>query len=176
MTGWNELAEENGFIAVYPKGTGFPLRWITRPSEETPGAVEEELQFFSDLIDHLSSTYNIDLSRVYANGMSNGSGLSDLLACEFSARVTALGGVAGAYAQSRKDCQPIRPVPGIKTGSKAIVDALLIVNPTQEYSDWGFGFLLWHSAYFSVCAWISIFLMQAPRKNSLNNRSLNSND
>ena len=54
-------------------------------------------------------------------------------------------------------------IPEIKTGTKAITDAFLIVNESKEYSDWGFGFLLWHSAYFSVCAWISIFLMQAPR-------------
>ncbi|QEE14408.1 hypothetical protein DSAG12_00221 [Promethearchaeum syntrophicum] len=48
-------------------------------------------------------------------------------------------------------------------GSNAITDAFMIVNETKVYSDWGFGFLLWHSAYFSVCVWISIFLMQAPR-------------
>jgi len=54
-------------------------------------------------------------------------------------------------------------LPGIKTGSNAIMDALLIVNETKEFSDWGFGFLLWHSAYFSICAWIAIFLMQGPR-------------
>jgi polyhydroxybutyrate depolymerase len=64
MTGWNKLADENGFLVVYPKGTGFPLRWNTRPSEENPGAMDEELQFFSDLIDHLSSSYNIDPSRI----------------------------------------------------------------------------------------------------------------
>jgi hypothetical protein len=31
------------------------------------------------------------------------------------------------------------------------------------YGDWGWGFLLWHSAYFSICVWISLYLMQAPR-------------
>ena len=50
-----------------------------------------------------------------------------------------------------------------QTGLSAIVDAFMIVNVTRAYNDWGFGFLLWHSAYFSVCVWISIFLMQAPR-------------
>jgi len=113
VTGWNRVADENGFLVVYPKGTGFPLRWNTRPSEETPGAMEEELQFFSDLIEHLSSSYNIDPSRIYVNGMSNGGGMSDLLACRFSDRITAIGGVAGAYAQSREECQPTRPLPVI---------------------------------------------------------------
>jgi hypothetical protein len=54
-------------------------------------------------------------------------------------------------------------LPVIKSGASAITDAFLIVNETKAYGDWGFGFLLWHSAYFSVCVWISIFLMRAPR-------------
>ncbi|MGQ4876359.1 MAG: hypothetical protein ACP6IY_20035 [Promethearchaeia archaeon] len=54
-------------------------------------------------------------------------------------------------------------IPPIKTGINAIIEAFTVVNETKLYSDWGFGFLLWHSAYFSICTWISIFLMQAPR-------------
>lgn len=54
-------------------------------------------------------------------------------------------------------------LPEIKTGISAIVDAFTIVNESKLYSDWGFGFLLWHSAYFTICVWIAIFLMQAPR-------------
>ena len=48
-------------------------------------------------------------------------------------------------------------------GSNPIADAFMIVHETKVYNDWGFGFLFWHTAYFSVCVWISIFLMQAPR-------------
>ena len=54
-------------------------------------------------------------------------------------------------------------VPAMKTGLGAIKDAFLIVNESKAYGDWGFGFLLWHSAYFSVCTWIAIALMRAPR-------------
>jgi hypothetical protein len=54
-------------------------------------------------------------------------------------------------------------IPVIKTGVSAIVDAFVIVNESKAYGDWGFGFLLWHSAYFTICVWISIFMMQAPR-------------
>jgi hypothetical protein len=53
--------------------------------------------------------------------------------------------------------------PAIKTGTGAVFDAFTIVNESKEYSDWGIGFLFWHSAYFTVCVWISIFLMQGPR-------------
>ncbi len=64
---------------------------------------------------------------------------------------------AGAIEQTRTG------LPVIKTGASAIADAFMIVHESKAYSDWGFGFLLWHSAYFSICVWISIFLMQAPR-------------
>lgn len=53
--------------------------------------------------------------------------------------------------------------PALKTGMSAVSDALLIVNVSHHYPDWGFGFVLWHTAYFSVCVWLSIFLMRAPR-------------
>jgi hypothetical protein len=66
---------------------------------------------------------------------------------------------------------------GLTTGfpvinSGTIADAFMIVHETKEYSDWGFGFLFWHSAYFSVCVWISIFLMQAPRPQVQKNYSI----
>jgi hypothetical protein len=54
-------------------------------------------------------------------------------------------------------------IPLIKSGTSAISDAFSIVNETKEYSLWGFGFLLWHSAYFTICVWIALALMQAPR-------------
>ena len=53
--------------------------------------------------------------------------------------------------------------PAIKTGWSAVSDALLIVNPSHNYSDWGAAFLLWHSAYFSICVWLALFLMRGPR-------------
>ena len=59
------------------------------------------------------NSYNIDPSRIYVNGMSNGGGMSDLLACAFSDRITAFGGVAGAYVYPREDCHPSRPMPVI---------------------------------------------------------------
>ncbi|MFO7796596.1 MAG: hypothetical protein R6W84_10615, partial [Promethearchaeia archaeon] len=54
-------------------------------------------------------------------------------------------------------------IPAIKTGLSAIIDAFSIINVTRLYSDWGFGFLIWHSGYFTLLVWISIYLMQAPR-------------
>lgn len=109
---WNQVADEQGFIAVYPQGTGFPLRWNaygwTGESE-----MEEDVQFINDLIDHLQSEYNIDSSRIYVNGLSNGAGMSYVLACKLAGRIAAMGGVAGAYSLPAEKCDPSRPVPVI---------------------------------------------------------------
>jgi hypothetical protein len=57
-------------------------------------------------------------------------------------------------------------IPEIKSGFSAVSQAFSVVNVTHDYNNWGFGFLFWHSAYFSVCVWISLFLMRAPRLKS----------
>ncbi len=116
---WNELADDKGFIVVYPSGMGFPLRWRVSEDPENPGGPEKEVAFISDLIDKLSDEYNIDSSHVYANGLSNGGGMSLLLACELSDRITAVGGVAGAYLFDFGDCSPQRSVPAIFFHGKA---------------------------------------------------------
>ena len=113
MTGWNTLADEHGFIVVYPKGTGFPLRWNIMPNENDQGSMSEDPVFIRELLEHLSHSYNIDQTRIYANGMSNGGGMSDLLACELWESFAAIGGVAGAYRYPRENCDPPRPVPVI---------------------------------------------------------------
>ncbi|NLG23846.1 MAG: hypothetical protein GX558_00710, partial [Clostridiales bacterium] len=50
---------------------------------------------------------------IYVNGMSNGGGMTHILACELSERIAAVGLVAGAYTYPWEACQPERPVPAI---------------------------------------------------------------
>jgi len=106
---WNELADQYGFIVVYPAGTRLPMRWRTW---DVPGATKE-VTFISDLIDKLSTEYNIDPTRIYANGLSNGGGMSFVLSCKLSERIAAFGSVAGAYSFPWEQCDPSRPLPAI---------------------------------------------------------------
>lgn len=110
---WNDLADEQGFIVVYPLGTRIPLRWNAYDPQGSGTGSEAEVQFISELIDKLSGEYSIDPSRVYANGLSNGGGMSVLLACRLSARVAAIGSVSGAHVLPWDQCGPGRPVPMI---------------------------------------------------------------
>jgi len=110
---WNELADEYGFIVVYPAGTGFPMRWRTWGAPGSDTDPVQDVTFISDLIDKLSAEYNIDPARVYANGLSNGGGMSFVLSCKLSERIAAFGSVAGAYSLPWGDCNPARPLPAI---------------------------------------------------------------
>jgi len=110
LSEWNRVADENGFIVVYPSGTGVPRSWHT--FDPGPG-LERDVRFFSDLIDTLQSVYNIDLARIYANGMSNGGGMAFVLSCALSDRIAAVGMVAPAQSLPPGWCSNRRPVPVI---------------------------------------------------------------
>ncbi len=108
---WNELADEQGFLVVYPSGTSFPRHWRAAGDVPGSGSLSIDAQFISDLVDDLQQDYSIDPARIYANGLSNGGGTSFLLACELSDRIAAIGSVAGAYLYPLDECTQDRPVP-----------------------------------------------------------------
>lgn len=110
---WNDLADREGFIVVYPSGTGFPKRWRLPVNVMGLSASEEDVIFLTGLIDSLEQQYNIDSQRVYINGFSNGAGMTVVMGCRLSERVAAVGGVAGAYVFPLESCNQTRPVPMI---------------------------------------------------------------
>ena len=111
MTHWNRLAEQDGFIVVYPSGTSFPKRWRTQIAPGTEA--NPEVTFVSDLIDKLAGKYNIDPERIYANGLSNGGGVTFALSCTLSHRIAAFGPVAAAVTLPVDWCPDPRPAPMI---------------------------------------------------------------
>jgi polyhydroxybutyrate depolymerase len=113
MTGWNELADEEGFIVAYPMGWGFPLRWLAHVTVGEAGAPNPDLVFIRDLIQRLQEEYNIDPRQVYINGFSNGAGMSHLAACQLGDGIAALGGVGGAYLFPWEECRRETPIPAI---------------------------------------------------------------
>ncbi|WP_273661089.1 alpha/beta hydrolase family esterase [Corynebacterium heidelbergense] len=101
--GWKETPESmsrysglgrDGAIVVYAEGK--KLAWEGAPYADAtkPG---QDIQFTRDLLDSLSSTYNVDKHRIYAAGMSNGGGFVGKLACELPQEFAGLAAVAGAY-------------------------------------------------------------------------------
>lgn len=108
ITGWNDVADEHGFIVAYPRGLGRPPRWNSGDFPLVQGEGANDVLFTQDIVSTLSEIYCID--AVFPNGYSNGGGLSNRLACELSAEFGAFGGVAGAYNTPPEGCNPEEPV------------------------------------------------------------------
>jgi polyhydroxybutyrate depolymerase len=108
---WNNLADKKGFIVVYPSGVGGKGVRIWRA--EPGSGLTKDVRFISELIDTLKASYNIDSTRIYANGLSNGGGMSFALSCTLSDRIAAVGMVAAAQTLPWNSCTDHHPVPMI---------------------------------------------------------------
>ncbi len=113
---WNDVADEQGFLVVYPAGSGAffggfspgPQIWPMGPR-----SLGRDVTFISDLIDKLEAAYNIDPNRVYADGLSIGGGMAFALSCRLSDRIAAIGAVAAAQLLDWERCGDSRPVPTV---------------------------------------------------------------
>ena len=100
-------------VVVYPNGTGAEQDLFQSWNAGTccPFATFElvdDVAFFDELITSLITQYEIDTTRVWVVGHSNGGMMAYRLACELSTRVTAIGVAAGALVIDT--CAPVRPV------------------------------------------------------------------
>lgn len=112
LSQWNRLADEQGFIVVYPAGEGGgPKTWFQR-GQRTPSRMPDVI-FISELIDTLEASYKIDAARIYANGLSNGGGMTFALSCTLAHRIAAFGPVAAAVTLPVDWCPGSRPAPMI---------------------------------------------------------------
>ncbi len=113
MTGFSEKSDKEGFVVVYPNGSGrLKNRLLTWNSGNCCGyALDnnvDDVGFIRALIDELEKTRAIDPRRVYVTGMSNGGMMTYRVACELSDKIAAAAPVAGAL--NLENCQPARPV------------------------------------------------------------------
>jgi len=109
ITGWNQIADTEHFLVVYPQGTGFPLRWNSFPSAWWSSI--DDVAFTRNLITDLKDILTVDQSRIYLSGFSNGGALTHNLACELSDIVAAVGIVSAPVTEPPGGCHPSRPVP-----------------------------------------------------------------
>ncbi len=111
-TNFNYVSDTANFIVVYPQATLFKGKSHWNVGRWTLGSNVDDLGFISSLLDSLSDSYNIDQSRIYSTGMSNGGYMSFLLACQLSERIAAIASVTGSMTlQTYNLCNPQRPIP-----------------------------------------------------------------
>lgn len=114
---WDSTADKDGFIAVYPQGTGKSV--LGKIFGTWNGGIccglavqnkVDDVGFTRAMLDQLSNDFNVDQKRVYATGISNGGMMSYRLACDLSDRIAAIGPVAGQF-DGGQNCKMERPVP-----------------------------------------------------------------
>src|SRR5262249_14403775 len=110
FTGLNKKADREGFVGVYPDGTGVVQAW--HAGRFPPGRDSKKVNdvaFIAKVIDDVSAQLPIDPKRVYCTGMSNGGMMCYRVANELSGRIAAAAPVAGTM--SIPKAAPKRPVP-----------------------------------------------------------------
>lgn len=122
-TGWAEIADTEGFIAVFPEGTppepAKPASFLKNPQTWNDGsdrtslsAVKQnapDVAFVSAILADLKTKYSVDETRIYATGFSNGASMTFRIARELSQEIAAIAPVSGA--DWLPDAIPARPVP-----------------------------------------------------------------
>ncbi len=109
---FRSIADTAGFIIVHPQGTLLNGATHWNVGGWTIGSTADDIGFTAALIDTLSERYQIDLTRIYATGMSNGGYMSIQLACRLSDRIAAVASVTGSMTHEMyNQCNPQRPVP-----------------------------------------------------------------
>jgi polyhydroxybutyrate depolymerase len=109
-------SDTSGFIAVFPQGAvpassgGFT--WADGRGTPADTAGIDDVGFISALIDNLNNHYEINNSKVYACGMSNGGFMSQRLAVELNNKIAAVASVGSTIDSSQVSTyQPALPVP-----------------------------------------------------------------
>jgi polyhydroxybutyrate depolymerase len=99
MTGFSQLSDQKGFLVVYPDGVD--QHWSDGRGTSPPDQQGvDDVGFVSALLQDLSQSLKINRRRVYATGMSNGAIFTQRLGCELTAKIAAIGPVAGTMAEN----------------------------------------------------------------------------
>ncbi len=119
FSGMDSTADADHFIVAYPQalipdGIGYDWNIPGEPmvnGKYPPASAPSDVTFLTTLVRDLAGRYCIDLSRVYATGVSGGGRMASQLACDASSIIAAIAPVAGLRYPS--PCPASRPVPVI---------------------------------------------------------------
>ncbi|MDH3693026.1 MAG: hypothetical protein OER96_00450, partial [Gammaproteobacteria bacterium] len=100
-SGLDEVAEREGFVAVYPEGNGIgPLFKHWNAGTCCAKAMKEGIDdagFVMRIVDELSDGLSIDTSRVYLLGFSNGAMLTYQIAANYPDPIAAIAAISGTF-------------------------------------------------------------------------------
>ena len=114
LTGMIPVANENNFIIAFPQGAllnGSP-HWNSNLESPENKSTVDDFGFVESLVSDVSSNYNIDQTKIYATGFSNGGFLVYSLACYNSDLFAAFAGVSTTIMEEAiVNCSPTHKTP-----------------------------------------------------------------
>lgn len=106
------IADTANFILVYPQGSLLDGKAHWNVGSIPEGSTSDDVGFTKAMLAEIASNYNIDQTRIYACGYSNGGCFSFELAGQLSNRIAAIGAVAGTMTEKTiKRCNITHPMP-----------------------------------------------------------------
>jgi polyhydroxybutyrate depolymerase len=110
--GFDELADRDNFIVIYPQGMG--NNWNDGRETDVLKAQKEnvdDLAFIKKILEEIGKDYKIDEKRIYATGASNGGIFSHYVGANLSDKFAAIAPVIGGIADPfHKKFNPEKPV------------------------------------------------------------------
>jgi polyhydroxybutyrate depolymerase len=145
LTGFDDVADAEGFIAIYPQGLPNGNGQNAWNAGNCCGSTSDDVGFVRAIISTLQAEACIDARRVYASGCSNGGGMSYRLACEAADVIAAVAPVDFdcVVGGSCGNCSPARPITTVQF--RGTNDQLVpyngngggFVGAQQNFAIWG---------------------------------------
>jgi polyhydroxybutyrate depolymerase len=112
ITSFDQEADRLNWLVAYPDAA--PV-WSNGWDPYTCCEQNEDVAFFSSLIDKLERDNGVDPARIYVTGWSRGAMMAYRIGCDLSPRVSAIAPVDGSMADRQGDvgganCHPAQPV------------------------------------------------------------------
>ena len=134
ISGYAELADSEGFVVAQPDGFGNTWNGGTCCGESVALGLDS-IGFLKKVAGLINDELEVDASRIYATGLSNGGAMSHRLACDAADFVAAVAPVAfGVPFLPFSGCMPSRPISVHMTmGLTDTVVSYAIAVPSFEY-------------------------------------------
>lgn len=119
---FNEIAEEEGALVVYPEG----LRRFWNEGRKKPVSFShrnniDDVGFIKAMVEALQEEYSIDAARIFVTGISNGGLMAYRLACELPDMIAGVASVTASFPEDvLPECQSVEGI------------SLLMMNGTDD--------------------------------------------
>lgn len=109
-TGFSDLADTANIIVVYPQAIGTTRSWNTGVCcGWAYNNKISDLDFVAALVKHLTATYNVDTTKIFATGFSSGAMMTYAVGCKFSKVFAAIAPVSSSMLidSCNPECTPV---------------------------------------------------------------------